>query len=53
MGCFDLDDILGQDFGPAMLWLCAGLLATVGERDPEWLFQLDEAADADETEADA
>lgn len=44
----DLSDVLGQDFGPAMLWLCAGLLATVGESDPEWLFQLDQAGEADE-----
>lgn len=48
----ELDEILGVDFGPAMIWLCAGLLATVGEGDPEWLFQLDETADADETKAD-
>jgi hypothetical protein len=44
----DLDDILGQDFSPALLWLCAGLLATVGKGDPEWLFQLDQAEEADE-----
>jgi hypothetical protein len=49
----DLSDTLGQDFGPAMLWLCAGLLATVGEGDPEWLFQLDRARESDESEADA
>ena len=49
----DLDDILGPDLSPAMLWLCAGLLATVGEGDPEWLFRLDRAGEADEGEADA
>jgi hypothetical protein len=43
----DLHDILGQDFSPAMLWLCAGLLATVGEGDPEWLFQLNQAGEVD------
>lgn len=49
----DIDDILGPDFGPAMLWLCAGLLATAGAGDPSWLLRLDQAGEADESEADA
>jgi len=41
----DLHDILGQDFGPAMMWLCAGLLATEGHGDIEWLLSLDQPED--------
>ena len=41
----DLHDILGQDFGPAMMWLCAGLLATAGDGDMEWLLRLDQSED--------
>jgi hypothetical protein len=39
----DLHDALGQDFGPAMIWLCAGLLATVGGGDIDWLLRLEQS----------
>jgi hypothetical protein len=41
----DLHDALGQDFGPAMVWLCAGLLATVGAGDVNWLLRLEQSDD--------
>jgi hypothetical protein len=34
-----LADFLGPDLFPAMIWLCAGLVATVGNGDVEWLQQ--------------
>jgi hypothetical protein len=37
----DLHELLGQDFGPAMIWLCAGMVATVGAGDIDWLCGID------------
>ncbi len=37
----DLHELLGQDFGPAMMWLCAGMVATVGAGDVDWLRGID------------
>jgi hypothetical protein len=34
-----LVDFLGADFFPAMIWLCCGMVATVGFGDVEWLRQ--------------
>jgi hypothetical protein len=43
----DLHELLGQDFGPAMMWLCAGIVATVGAGDIEWLRSIDATEDED------
>ena len=34
-----LFDFLGPDLFPAMIWLCAGLVAAVGNSDVDWLRQ--------------
>jgi len=34
-------DRLGDDTVPALVWLTAGLTATTGDGDPEWLSQFD------------
>lgn len=36
----DMHNLLGQDFAPAMMWLCAGLLATAGDGDISWLYAI-------------
>jgi hypothetical protein len=41
----DLHELLGQDFGPAMMWLCAGMVATVGAGDVDWLRTIDATED--------
>jgi hypothetical protein len=35
----DLSDLLGIHLFPAMIWLCAGLVATTGDGDVTWLRQ--------------
>jgi hypothetical protein len=35
----DLSDLLGIHLFPAMIWLCAGLVATAGDSDVTWLRQ--------------
>jgi hypothetical protein len=34
-----LAEALGEDFFPAMIWLCVGLVATLGDGDSGWLHQ--------------
>jgi hypothetical protein len=41
----DLHDALGEHFGPAMIWLCAGLLATAGDGNINWLLRLERSDD--------
>ncbi len=43
----DVVELLGDDLVPAMIWLCAGLVATIGAGDIAWLRQFDLAGNAD------
>ncbi|MFC5828783.1 hypothetical protein [Nonomuraea insulae] len=43
----DMHELLGQDFAPAMMWLCAGLIATAGDGDIEWLRVISQREDSD------